>query len=685
MEKYILGKSNWRTQEQGLEKEWLMVNGIGGYSNCSVTGNLTRSHSGYLIAAMNPPVERWLILSKVQESIELPGKRSFDFASQQYVGKEKQGYRYLERFTLDIVPEYFYQAEDIFVKKTIAMVRGENTVAVCYEIENGMEPSVFHITPLFNVRNAADTSEKSQLGFKMKQEGKLLTLVPERCPDMTVQFYTSEGTYVDRSTFPTSMATPVFVREEDLYYAIDVRTGGHSLDSHATPYDVDISLAPYEKKAFFLICSVEDRDLTKMDGFQVVEDYRNVIRGYMDKAVVQDEFARKLAWSADSFLADRNSTGLKTIMAGFPWFTDWGRDTMIAFHGLTLCTGRIQDARDVLESFSKYVKNGLIPNVFPNEAGEEPMYNTMDASMWYFYAVDRYLQYDDTAEGKEFVRTKIFPKLKEIIAAYQNGTEFSIHMEEDGLVAGGSDLDQITWMDVRVGDWVVTPRHGKPVEINALWYNALKVMEQLCEMFNEDGSAYTALSEKVKSSFCEKFWNETTGCLYDVVDERAEGESADQPGTSDPRIRPNQLWAVSLPYTMLDREKEKSIVNVCRKYLYTSYGMRSLSCADKDYKSIYLGECIKRDGAYHMGTVWAYPMGAYLTAYGKVHEYSKEAVAQVKEMCELFQDHMEDGCLNGIAEIFDGDFPCTSRGCFSQAWSVGEILRVYTEDVIAHL
>lgn len=675
METYILGKSNWRDSAQGLEKEWLLVNGIGGYANCSVTGNLTRSHSGYLIAALNPPVERMMVLGKTQERIEFPGKRVVDLACQQYVGTEKQGYRCLERFSLDILPEYEYQVEDVSVKKTIALVRGENTVAVCYEIENGMEPAVLHVTPLFTMRKAADMSERSKLMFEKSLEGNTLTLVSEEYPHVPIHFLTSEGDFTDRSTFPTSMATPNFVMEEDLYYAIDVRTGAHSLDNYYTPYDVDIALEPNEKKKVYMLCSVEKGELSGTDGFQAAEDYRNTVRKYMDKAVVQDVFARKLTWAADSFLAYRESTGLKTILAGFPWFTDWGRDTMIAFHGLTLCTGRFKEAREVLESFSKYVKHGLIPNVFPDQAGEEPMYNTMDASLWYFYAADRYLAYDTSAEGKEFIRETIFPKLKEIVSAYREGTEFSIHMEEDGLVSGGTDLDQITWMDVRVGDWVVTPRHGKPVEINALWYNALKVMEALCEEFHEDGREYAALSQRVKESFCREFWNEEQGCLYDVVEQDGK----------DGSIRPNQLWAVSLPYTMLSREQEKSIVAVCRKYLYTSYGMRSLAFTDKEYHGTYLGPCIKRDSAYHRGTVWAYPIGAYLTAYAKVHEYSREAVLAVKNMCERFLDHMEDGCLNGIAEIFDGDFPCTSRGCFTQAWSVGEVLRVYTEDVMQHL
>lgn len=673
MEKYCLGKSNWRTAEQGLEKEWLLVNELGGYSNCSVTGELTRSHSGYLVAAMNPPVERMLILSKTQERLDIAGKRTVNLACQRYLGKKKDGYRYLEQFSLETVPEYLYQVEDIFLKKTIALIRGENTVAICYEVENGMEPAVLHVTPLFNVREAAAMTDKSEIDYQQELAESTLIMKSGKFPEISVKFYTSEGNYTHRRTYPTSMAAPTYIVEEDLCYSIDIRTGAHSLDSHYTPYDIDIELKPFEKKKFFMLCSVEEEDISQIDGFEVVENYKNAIHNCMDNAIIQDEFARKLSWAADSFLAQRNSNGLKTILAGFPWFTDWGRDTMIAFHGLTLCTGRIQDARDVLESFSLYVKNGLIPNVFPNKAEEKPMYNTMDASMWYFYAVDRYLKYDTSSQGKEFIKEKIFPFLKEIIAAYRNGTDFSIHMEEDGLVAGGSDLDQITWMDVRVGDWVVTPRHGKPVEINALWYNALKVMEYLSEEFQEDGSDYRTLSEKVKESFRKKFWNEETGCLYDVVDQ------------NDARIRPNQLWAVSLPYTMLSREQEISIVNVCKKHLYTSYGIRSLSWADEEYHPIYIGECIDRDAAYHMGTVWAYPMGAYLTAYCKVHDYSKESVLEVKRMCEIFQDHMEDGCLNGIAEIFDGDFPCTSRGCFSQAWSVGEILRVYTEDVMQHL
>ena len=387
----------------------------------------------------------------------------------------------------------------------------------------------------------------------------------------------------------------------------------------------------------------------------------------------RDIFSAHFTWAADAFIVDRASTGLKTVMAGYPWFADWGRDTMIALTGLTLCTRRFEDCEKILKSFAMYEKNGLIPNVFPNSADDQPMYNTMDASLWYFYAVERYLHYTGGEENYAFIRDEIFPVLKKIIYAYENDTDYSIGMDSDGLVYGGSEKDQITWMDVRVGDWVVTPRHGKPVEINALWYNALRVMEMLCDKFGRDGSHYAGLADKVRTSFVRKFWNERGGYLFDVAD------------PCEDRIRPNQIYAVSLPYTMLDRHKELSVVDCVSRHLLTVYGLRSLSSTDPEYKPAYIGRLIDRDAAYHMGTSWGFLMGGYISAFCKVHDHSPYAIRRCKEICSRFLDHMNDGCINGVAEIFDGDFTCTSRGCFTQAWSVGEMLRAYTEDVLPYL
>ena len=669
---YRYGRNAFRTIEEGSEKEWVLTNGIGGFANGTIIGNTSRMQAGYLIASFSPPVDRYLLLSKIQERLTVAGS-TVDFACQLYLREPKEGHRYLQSFTYDILPEFHYQYGGFSMKKYISMEYGHNTTAVCYEIENGSRESTLSLTPLFTCRDMGEVCCAGDQHPHASLNGRLLTLRYDRLPEHPIYFYASEGAYFDRSLIPTSMATPNFLVEENQYYLIDNRTGFGGLDCHATPYDIQVTLQPYEKKRFFCICSAEPIDPAGCDGFAIADSYCERMRQLMDLPKYQDELSRRFALASDHFIVQRDSTGLKTILAGLPWFTDWGRDTMIAMTGLTLCTGRYEDCRQILASFARYEKHGLLPNVFPNSAKEEPMYNTIDASLWYFYAVERFLHYAGTKENEQFVREEIYPVLKKIIAAYQNGTDFSIGMDDDGLIGGGSDKDQITWMDVRVGDWVVTPRHGKPVEINALWYNALCVMADLSSRFEEDASAYKALAAKVKESFVSRYWNEEKQCLYDVIDPMEDA------------LRPNQIWAVSLPYTMLSQKQEKAVVRAVTEKLYTAYGLRSLAQDEPGYQKEYIGALIKRDGAYHMGTVWAYPLGGYITAFCKVNDHSPQATRQALEMIHLIEDHMEDGCINGIAEIFDGDFPCTGRGCYTQAWSVGEIFRAYTEDILPYL
>lgn len=666
---YKYGRGCWKNIEQGNELLWMIGNGIGGFANHTVAGGGAQCFHGYLIASLNAPVNRTLILTRTQELIEISG-REYDLTSQQYIGTSKDGQEYLERFSFDSVPEYTYKVEDVSIKKTISVEYGHNTVAVCYEIENGMDEAKLRIVPLFNYRPAPDVSEKGDLKFEVKLGENTLSLIPEKNKDIDIKFYASEGNFYDRSLIPTSMATPNYLIEENHFYMIDHRTGFLGVDNHYTPYEVQVELKPFEKKKLYVKCTIEELD--DKTGFEIVEEYKNRAEKLVEQADLEDRFANNLVKAADHFIVKRESTGLKTVLAGFPWFTDWGRDTMIAFEGLTLVTKRFDDAREILESFARYIKNGLVPNVFP-DINTEPGYNTVDASLWYFQAVYKYLNYTGDKTDYEFVREKIYPKLKEIFEAYSTDTDFSIGMDEDGLVYAGGGLDQVTWMDVRVGDYVVTPRHGKPVEINALWYNALKIMEILSAEFGEDNSKYTDLSKRVKESFNNKFWNEEKGCLYDVVDE------------NDDRIRPNQIWAVSLPFAILDKEKEKSIVDVVHKHLYATYGLRSLSFMDKDYKKKYIGKLFDRDCAYHMGTTWGFLIGGFITAYCKVNNYSKEAIKKAEHMCRVFEDTMRDGCINGIAEIFDGDFASTSRGCYSQAWSIAEVLRVYANDVLPNI
>ena len=669
---YRYGKKDFRTIEEGSEKEWVLTNGIGGFANGTISGNTSRMQAGYLIASFSPPVDRYLLLSKIQERLAINGS-TVDFACQLYLREPKEGHKHLQSFTYDILPEFHYQYGGFHMKKSITMEYGHNTTAVCYEIENGSMESTLSLTPLFTCRDMGAVCTSDQQHPDTSISGQLLTLHYEQLPEHPIYFYASEGVYFDRSLIPTSMATPNYLVEENQYYLIDNRTGFGGLDNHATPYDIQVTLKPYEKKKFFCICSAEPIKTDACDGFQIAAAYRKRAEELMNMPKFQDVLSRKFALASDHFITRRDSTGLKTILAGLPWFTDWGRDTMIAMTGLTLCTGRYDDCREILASFARYEKHGLLPNVFPNTAKEEPMYNTIDASLWYFYAVERFLHYAGTEENYQFIKENIYPVLKKIITAYQNGTDFSIGMDSDGLIHGGSDKDQITWMDVRVGDWVVTPRHGKPVEINALWYNALNVMASLSIHYQEDASAYLELAAKVKESFVSRYWNEEKQCLYDVVD------------PIEDAVRPNQIWAVSLPYTMLSKEQEKAVVQTVTEKLYTAYGLRSLAPDEPGFQKEYIGALIKRDGAYHMGTVWAYPLGGYISAYCKVHDHSPEAIQHALEMIHLIEDHMKDGCINGIAEIFDGETPCTSRGCYTQAWSVGEIFRAYTEDILPYI
>lgn len=403
--------------------------------------------------------------------------------------------------------------------------------------------------------------------------------------------------------------------------------------------------------------------------FDIVEEKLRYTDSIIRKSGFTDDFAQKLTVAADQFIAYRESTGYRTILAGLPWFTDWGRDTMISYTGLTLCTGRYDDARDILLTFAKYCKDGLIPNMFPDN-GLEPLYNTADASLWYFYAVYKYLEYVNTPESLDFIKREIYPVLKDIIATYKKGTDFSIYMDTDGLIHAGSGLDQVTWMDVRVGDWVATPRHGKPVEINALWFNALCTIDMLSEKFGDHDNSYKELAVKVKNSFNERFWNDKTGCLFDVVDE------------DDDTIRPNQIYAVSLPFTMLSHERECAVVKTVMEKLYVGCGLRSLDPDHKDYHPVYIGSLSKRDHAYHQGTAWGFLIGAFISAYVKTNGRTADTAHKALDLLAPVKAHLYENCIGSICEIFDGDSPHNGRGCYAQAWSVGEVLRCYTEDVL---
>lgn len=494
------------------------------------------------------------------------------------------------------------------------------------------------------------------MSFYRKFDKDVLILRPS-CYDIDIRLYSSDGKF-------TELDDTWFYNMD---YAVERERGLSSTEDHYIPGYYDVEIKPLEEKCITFVATVE-KSINHRDGQKIIEKEKKRLKKLIDKAGYKDELAKRLVLAADSFIVHRESTNAKTIIAGYPWFTDWGRDTMIALTGLTLSTRRFEDAKEILYTFSKYVKDGLIPNMFP-DAGHEPPYNTVDAALWYFEAVNKYVKY---THDYKFIKENIYKGLKEIIEFYSKGTHFNIKADEDCLITAGDEHTQLTWMDAKVGDWVVTPRHGKAVEINALWYNALKVMSQLSKHFKEDYTLYDEMAEKVKKSFVDSFWNKDKKCLYDCLTE----------SYKDDKVRPNQILAVSLSYPIIEGEKAKSVVDTVLKELYTAYGLRSLSPKEKEYVGVYVGDQYRRDGAYHQGTVWTWPLGHFITAYLKVNNYSPEAKKMALRFIEPFKDHLEDACLGSISEIFDGNEPLIPRGCFAQAWSVAEILRAYVEDVM---
>ncbi len=670
---YQYTQKDWTTFKEGIKREWAVTNGIGGYAGSSMIGAHSRTHQGYLIASLHAPIERYLVFSKINETATV-GTSTVSFETSQHCASGKtvyaEGQKFLTSFIYDGSVLYAYETDNFSFKKHITLKRNANVCAVSYELTAGDSDCTFTLTPLFNYREHSESSTPDTLKFETFTEDRAFYLVPEKNKDIAIRFQTSEGTFSERET--------VYDIDMQLQIEVDLETDG--LDCHYCPVDLSIAVPANTTKKVSILCSIGDVNerpspVSATEAFSILEENARCHAELFEKAGYRDSFANQLVLASDQFLTYRESTKMMTVLAGLPWFTDWGRDTMIAFTGLTLCTKRFKEAEEILLTFARYIRHGIVPNMFPDD-NMPPLYNTVDASLWYFYAVYQYLHYNPAAEAEAFVKEQIFPHLKEIVSAYEKGTDFSIYMEDDGLIHAGSGLDQITWMDVRVGDWVATPRHGKPVEINALWYNALRIMESLCEKFDEDASAYRTRAEQVKESFNAKFWDSSNQCLFDVVD-------GDEP---DDHIRPNQIYAVSLPFSLLPEEQEKAVVALVEKELFVGCGLRSLAPDHPDYHGIYCGALAKRDAAYHQGTAWGFLLGGFFSAYMKVNHHSSSAAENAVRMLEPVRKHLSDsGCIGSISEIFDGDAPHNPRGCYAQAWSVGEVLRCYCEDILPYL
>jgi len=652
---YVYSREKLNAFERNHLPEWVATSGNGGFSSQSIFNSSFRKQHGYLIISKKPPINRTLILKRTDEIIKIEND-IYDLASQKYSHKELKGDQYLESFSYDGIPTYVYQAGSVNLTKTLSPDYGHNTVGIHYSIKVGSKGGTLEIYPLVNDRGHGDVSTIEDLVFDRTIQGHEVMLVPRKDPKTNIFFNISDGIIEPlENDFLT-----------DMFFDFDVSTGDDRTDCSARPFKITLKLKPNAIQELSVVVSTEG--MPTKNAKTILSDYRLRQTKLIKTADHRDEFAQKLVIAADQFIAYRQSTEGSTILAGMPWFTDWGRDTMIAYSGLCLSTKRYHEAKSILRSFLKYEKNGLIPNMFPDD-GQDPYYNTVDASLWYFQAAK---QYTERTRDSVLIREELYPVLKKIIDAYRDGTDFSIGMDKDGLIHAGSGLDQVTWMDVRINGVVVTPRHGKPVEINALWYNALMIMDDFSNRFGMDGSSYRKLANKVKKAFNKRFWNPKTHCLFDVVDD------------NDASIRPNQLFAVSLAYPVISGPKAKSIVSVATKELLDVYGLRTLSKNDPRFKPIYSGNIESRDFAYHMGTVWPFLLGSYMDAYLRINHNSNAARAFVRSLCLKFNQHLEEGCINGISEIFDGLNGTISRGCYTQAWSVAEILRIWTENQLYH-
>jgi predicted glycogen debranching enzyme len=646
--------------ERAIRQEWLETNGLGGFASSTSIGLNTRRYHGLLTAATSPPAGRILMLSKIEETLVVDGRR-YDLSCNQYPGAiYPEGHRYLREFRHLPFPAFVYEVEGIEVEKRVFMVDGENTTVVEYELRGAGSGCMLELRPLIAFRDYhALTHHNTSINTSIKPA---INPHSEARPGMAVltPYAGLPSLYLAYSEAAVERGSGWYY---DFEYALERERG---LDFHEdlfNPLVVKCALQPGSPCA--LIAGTEPHEAAESARLRLRETARRM--QIMVSAPVPNPLVRTLAAAADQFIVKRGD--LTTIIAGYHWFCAWGRDTMIALPGLTLVTGRFDTAKGILLEFAENLDQGMLPNRFP-ETGETPEYNTVDAALWFFEAVRAYGKYTG---DYEFIEQSLYAGLKEIVDWHLRGTRYGIRVDGDGLVTCGEPGVQLTWMDAKVGDWVVTPRYGKPVEIQALWYNALRTLQDLAHRFSDAGAERNAreLADQARISFRSLFWNEPAGCLYDVVN----GD------LRDASVRPNQIFAVSLPHRMLPAEQAHSVVSVVDAELRTPMGLRSLSPKDPQYRPRYEGGVMERDGAYHQGTVWPWLLGPFITAYLKVHGRSDAAREEAAQWLAGFGEHENSNLPGQVPEIADGDAPHAPRGCVAQAWSVAELLRAAVEDV----
>lgn len=742
--RYILGKGDWQTAAQGESRCFLLTNGLGGFCSQTVIGSNARNDHALLISANVAPSERWIMIHRMDEVLYVDGK-AYDLSSQSYVNRTQntEGYRYLNQFELDGLPKWEFMADGVRVIKRLVLPYGTNSLAVSYEVSACPgQHAHLEVTPVYGIHQKYDRPAvwypvhcemmAEMDGYCLKANGESLYLK------------------TDAAKMQDSDADGKGIFVADYYYEQDAADGregfGSGMKLHRLCSEETADSNQWES-SLTVIYGTEPEWMRKVCAKKLSHVMDELCEAELAR---QTELVRKsglispagqqLALSADAYLTERESTNGMSIMAGFPFFGDWGRDTMIAFYGCTVALDNQEAARSILRTFMQYCRRGIMPNLFP-EGNQEPMYNTVDASLLFINAAWEYLNHYEDPE----LESEILTAAEKIVSWYANGTDYNIHMADDGLLVAGNDLWQLTWMDVRFGDILPTPRHGKPVEINAYWYNAVRVLEELMrrngaqeavrvdeaeqeavcadvaeqeavcadeaeqeavradeaerEEVQTDAAeteavpALTAgwkemdcaqkadwlagLAEKIRSSFLTKF-SRPDQTLYDVLPEHEETASKEAKLAKE-QVRCNQVFALTVAFPVVEQEQALAILAQIRQKLYTPVGLRSLSPDDPQYHPNYGGSQFCRDMAYHQGTVWGYPLGDYYRACLRFALDKKKEAERIRWQLGGIEAAMEEGCLGHLAEIYEGEMPAASKGCFAQAWSVAQVLRVYQE------
>ena len=662
--------------ESGLDKEWIITNGIGGYSSSTIIGANTRKYHGLLVASLTPPARRFLILSKLDESIEVRGKKYNLYTN---IGKEyiSKGFKYQESFEKNIVPTFTYKIGKIEIIKTICMDYGKNTVGIYYKIKNGAYRSKLTLAPVINFRDFHTVNADHCFNLKQQIRDNKVRIEVDENSYTPIYINLSDGKYIEHINDSFN----------NMFYIEEEKRGFSAEENHAVPGRYEVEIKAKEVKELSFVCSLEDnieeidvKDLIEKEEKRVNKIYESSElineKAKTQKEKKENELIKTFVLASDNFVVNRYSFGLHTLIAGYHWFLDWGRDALISFEGILLVTKRYDYAKEVLKTMIRDVKHGLVPNGYSGY-DNRPLYNSVDASLLLFEAVQKYLDY---TKDYKFVKEEMYDVMKTIIENYCSGIdvdENNIYLDTDGLIVSGTENTQNTWMDVKFQGKAVTPRNGKAVEVNSLWYNANRIMADLSIKFGHllTAKKYKDLAEKCKVSFQEEFYNPKTKCLYDVI--------------GDSKVRPNQLLALSLTYPVMDvnSEEANNVIKVVEKKLLNAYGLKTLAKGEENYVEVYEGDEKHRDTSYHQGITWPWLLGLYYNALKNIknntedEEERQELEQKINKFIEktkktFSKEIYENGCIGSIAELYDSTKPQLPKGTIAQCWSIAEIFRI---------